>query len=650
MSKDYLENIDFNINPKDDFYNFCNGKWLQNTKIPSKYSRWGTFEELFEKNQNKIKKLVSECKKNNIICQQIYNLYNTGIDIKKRNNQDLFYLQNFINMITNINSKKDIIKIISLFHKNDIECLFYIDASPDSKNSEINRLHFYHSFLGMPDRDYYLSKDLQFYKEEYIKYIKKLLQNIQNKYGLQNNYEQRIYDLEKEISLISIPKEKKRDPLKNYHKISFKKSIEKFSNLYLNYYLNNIHIHPEYIIFDDINFYLQIGDLLDKYSINYWKEYLFFCLFNSLAPYLSTYYTDTYFNFYGKILSGQQTKKPLWENIVNKINHYLEESVGFLFAEKYFNKESKIYVEEMINNIKNVLQKRIKNLSWMSDNTKLKALQKLNNIKSKIGYPDYHMLKDYNKLIINDDSYVNNILSCKKFNFEYEINEIDKKVNKKKWYMGPQIINAYYNPNFNEIVFPASILQSPFFSINQSIEQNYGGIGTIIGHEIIHAFDDQGSHYDYRGNLNNWWDKNDRKKFLQEAEKMRIQYDNYKLYDMYVNGKLTLGENIADYGGVKIALLAMISKYPKLKNKTKKNIKNSRDLNYIQKFFISWANNWRCLERKESIIQQMKSDPHSPNILRVNGTLSILEEFHRYFSVNENDSLFIPKNKRCQLW
>lgn len=650
MSKDYLENIDFNINPKDDFYNFCNGKWLQNTKIPSKYSRWGTFEELFEKNQNKIKKLVSECKKNNIICQQIYNLYNTGIDIKKRNNQDLFYLQNFINMITNINSKKDIIKIISLFHKNDIECLFYIDASPDSKNSEINRLHFYHSFLGMPDRDYYLSKDLQFYKEEYIKYIKKLLQNIQNKYGLQNNYEQRIYDLEKEISLISIPKEKKRDPLKNYHKISFKKSIEKFSNLYLNYYLNNIHIHPEYIIFDDINFYLQIGDLLDKYSINYWKEYLFFCLFNSLAPYLSTYYTDTYFNFYGKILSGQQTKKPLWENIVNKINHYLEESVGFLFAEKYFNKESKIYVEEMINNIKNVLQKRIKNLSWMSDNTKLKALQKLNNIESKIGYPDYHMLKDYNKLIINDDSYVNNILSCKKFNFEYEINEIDKKVNKKKWYMGPQIINAYYNPNFNEIVFPASILQSPFFSINQSIEQNYGGIGTIIGHEIIHAFDDQGSHYDYRGNLNNWWDKNDRKKFLQEAEKMRIQYDNYKLYDMYVNGKLTLGENIADYGGVKIALLAMISKYPKLKNKTKKNIKNSRDLNYIQKFFISWANNWRCLERKESIIQQMKSDPHSPNILRVNGTLSILEEFHRYFSVNENDSLFIPKNKRCQLW
>ena len=650
MSKDYLENIDFNINPKDDFYNFCNGKWLQNTKIPSKYSRWGTFEELFEKNQNKIKKLVSECKKNNIICQQIYNLYNTGIDIKKRNNQDLFYLQNFINMITNINSKKDIIKIISLFHKNDIECLFYIDASPDSKNSEINRLHFYHSFLGMPDRDYYLSKDLQFYKEEYIKYIKKLLQNIQNKYGLQNNYEQRIYDLEKEISLISIPKEKKRDPLKNYHKISFKKSIEKFSNLYLNYYLNNIHIHPEYIIFDDINFYLQIGGLLDKYSINYWKEYLFFCLFNSLAPYLSTYYTDTYFNFYGKILSGQQTKKPLWENIVNKINHYLEESVGFLFAEKYFNKESKIYVEEMINNIKNVLQKRIKNLSWMSDNTKLKALQKLNNIESKIGYPDYHMLKDYNTLIINDDSYVNNILSCKKFNFEYEINEIDKKVNKKKWYMGPQIINAYYNPNFNEIVFPASILQSPFFSINQSIEQNYGGIGTIIGHEIIHAFDDQGSHYDYRGNLNNWWDKNDRKKFLQEAEKMRIQYDNYKLYDMYVNGKLTLGENIADYGGVKIALLAMISKYPKLKNKTKKNIKNSRDLNYIQKFFISWANNWRCLERKESIIQQMKSDPHSPNILRVNGTLSILEEFHRYFSVNENDSLFIPKNKRCQLW
>ena len=239
----------------------------------------------------------------------------------------------------------------------------------------------------MPDRDYYLSKDLQFYKKEYIKYIKKLLQNIQNKYGLQNNYEQRIYDLEKEISLISIPKERKRDPLKNYHKLSFKKSIEKFSNLYLNYYLNNIHIHPEYIIFDDINFYLQIGDLLDKYSINYWKEYLFFCLFNSLAPYLSTYYTDTYFNFYGKILSGQQTKKPLWENIVNKINYYLEESVGFLFAEKYFNKESKIYVEEMINNIKNVLQKRIKNLSWMSDNTKLKALQKLNNIESKIGLP-----------------------------------------------------------------------------------------------------------------------------------------------------------------------------------------------------------------------------------------------------------------------
>jgi putative endopeptidase len=643
------ENIDFSINLKNDFYSFCNGNWIETNKIPEKYSRWGTFEEVFEKNQKNVIEIIKNCQKNNgLICQQIFDLYKTGTDIDKRNRQGIQPIIFLIDKINNIKSKKNVIETIALLHSYEIDCLFSIYVDADSKDSTMNRLHFNHSVLGMPDRDYYLSEEFKYYQIKYLKYIKNLLLHL--KHG-DREYFKNIFNFEKHIAEISLSKEIKRDPVRCYNKLSIKKSLEKFKNLYLDHYLNVLNINPEYIIFDDINFYNKIGLILKYTNLETWKEYLIFCLMNSMSPYLSSYYDKNYFNFYGKILSGQRKQKPLNEKITNTVNLYLEESIGTLFVEKYFNKKSKEYVENMIIEFKEVLRVMILNLSWMDNKTKKKAIKKLNSIEYKIGYPCKSTLKDYSHLEITTDSYSKNILSCKHFDFSFDIKELDKKVNKKKWHMGPQTINAYYNPTCNEIVFPAAILQPPFFSITQCDAQNYGGIGCIIGHEITHAFDDQGCLFDYAGNLHNWWTTEDKKKFMKESKKMKLQFDAYKLENMKINGSLTLGENIADYGGIKIALNALIRKNNNILKEQKKNeITEFKDFTTIQKFFIYYANIWKCIYTKEYLTQQINSDPHSPNILRVNGPLSILNEFHNSFDINENNNLFINEGKRCNIW
>ena len=644
------ENIDFNINLKNDFYSFCNGNWIKKNKIPEKYSKWGTFEEVFEKNQKNIIEIITKCQKNNgLICQQICDLYQTGMNTEKRNRQGIQCIQFLIDKINNIKIKKNVMETIALLHSYEIDCLFSVYVSPDSKDSTMNRLHFNHSVLGMPDRDYYLSKEFKYYQIQYLKYIKNLLINFKHN---DKDYFKKIFNFEKNIAMISLSKEIKRDPIRCYNKLSKKKYLEKFKNFYLDHYLNVLNIDPEYIIFDDINFYQKIETILQHKNLDLWKEYLIFCLISSMSPYLSFYYDKKYFIFYGKILSGQKKPKPLNEKITNTVNLYLEESIGTLFVEKYFNEESKKYVENMIQEFKKVLKTMILNLKWMNKETKKKAIQKLIHIDYKIGYPCNSTLKNYNQLEITSESYGKNILSCKHFDFSFDIKELDKKVNKKKWHMGPQTINAYYNPTCNEIVFPAAILQPPFFSIDHSEAQNYGGIGSIIGHEITHAFDDQGSLFDHVGNLHNWWKLEDKKKFMKESEKMKLQFENYKLSNMKINGKLTLGENIADYGGIKIALKALIQKNNNIV-KEKRNIneiKEFKDFTTIQKFFIYYANIWKCLYTKEYLTQLINSDPHPPNILRVNGPLSILNEFHDSFDINENNELFINKKKRCSIW
>ena len=646
------KNIDYNINLKNDFYTFCNGNWLKNEKIPEKYSRWGTFEEVFEKNQQKIKEIITNCvKENKNNCQQIHRLYSTGMDMKKRNQQNTDYINFLIDKINNIRLKQNIIEVIAIFHRYEIDCLFNIYVDADAKDSSINRLHFNHSVLGMPDKDYYLSNDFDAYRIKYLKYIKQLLYSF--KLDIVNKYPENIFNFEKKIAGITLSKEDKRDPIKCYHKLSLKQLINKFKNLYLTDYFRILNIDPEYVILDDINFYKKIEEFLNKFNIDEWKMYLLFCLMNSLAPYLSSVYDKIYFDFYGRSLSGQKKQKPLDEKITNTVNLYLEDSIGIIFVEKYFNKKSKKYVEEMIINFKKVLKGMISNLEWMDINTKKKAIHKLEYIKYKVGYPKRKVLKDLKNLDITEESYVKNILNCRKFDFDFDIKDLDQEINMDKWHMSPQTINAYYNPTYNEIVFPAAILQPPFFSINYTDAQNYGGIGCVIGHEITHAFDDQGCQFDYQGNLNNWWSKEDKIKFLKESKKMEKQYNNYVIINQKINGKLTLGENIADYGGVKISLKALIEKNPEIINERKKDINkinNFSDFTTIQKFFIFYSNIWKCLYTNQYLIQQIMSDPHSPNIFRVNGTLSIIDEFHENFDINKSDNLFVDKKKRCNIW
>ena len=665
-----IKNIDFNKNPQDDFYNFCNGKWLINNKIPKKYSSWNSFKELGNKNLLKIKTIIKECKNSNDHMKKlIYTLYKNGMNTKKRNKQDIKYIIPLLDKIHNLTTKKDISKIVSFLHKTGINCLFYIYIDADSKESSMNRLHISHSFLGLPNKDYYIDKKFENIQKEYKSYLYNLLKNIKKKYIINKDYQNNIFEFEKKIATMTLSEANKRNSIKMYNKIKINNFCKKFKEFNWNIYFDELEINTENIIYDDAAFYEGIDMLIKNKSLETWKNYFYFCILDNLSPYLSTYYEKLEFDFYSKTLSGIKIKNPKWEMNVSIVNNYLDDAIGILFVKKYFNEKSKKYVEDMIKNFKKTFMKIINQLEWMEEKTKIESKKKLNSIIYKVGYPDKSTLINYNKLDLvsnKSNSFVENILTCKKFYSNIALKKLDKKVDIKEWHMSPQTVNAYYNPNQNEIVFPASILQPPFFSIKQSDAENYGSIGVIIGHEITHGFDDEGRKYNYNGNLYNWWTKKDVYKFKKEANKLVMQYNQHKINNIKVNGSLTLGENLADLGGIKIAMYSFLNKiHKKMNNNDKKqnqitkktntntkitNIKKISDFSQLQQFFISYATIWKSLITKKESIKRLKSNEHSPNNLRVNIPLSNIDLFYSTFNIKKNDKMYLDMKKRCKVW
>jgi putative endopeptidase len=499
----------------------------------------------------------------------------------------------------------------------------------------------------MPDRDYYLSDDPRSkeLREKYLLHLKNMFVLIGDSPDVATKNAATIMRMETQLAKASKTRVEQRDPVANYNKLTIEDLQRQTAGFDWKLYFDGIGLPS----IKDVNvgqpaFLVEVSKMFKEVPVEDWKVFLRWKLIHGAASFLSTAFDNENFDFYGKTLSGTEKMKDRWKRVTNITSSCLGEAVGELFVKKYFPLEAKEKMLKLVGNLKVALEQRIKGLTWMTDVTKAKAIEKLAKMNVKIGYPD--KWRDYSKLDITADSYVMNVFKSSKFDFEYELAKIGKPVDRGEWHMTPQTVNAYYSPNMNEIVFPAAILQPPFFNVNADDAVNYGAIGVVIGHEMTHGFDDQGRQYDKDGNLQDWWTEEDAKNFNEKVAVLVAEADNYvELDSIHLDGKLTLGENIADFGGLTVALTA-------LKNASNNNLETPKADGFtpLQRYFISFAQIWRQNIRDKDLMRRIKEDVHSPGDYRVNGALPNVPEFYQAFGIKEGDKLFIATEKRALIW
>ena len=597
-----------------DFYSYVNKDWLEKTRIPDGHSHWGTFAILEENNKNMVKELLE---KSDNIASILYKQF-----LNKNSKKDLFIVQRIFYNIDIQTNKNNLFNYMFLLHITfNIKFCLSIDVSSDLDNANFNILHIDSSGLGLPDRDYYFLDNKKDIRDKYKIFIENYSKLFKQTIDVNN-----IYNIEKLLASNTYTNVENRQPELLNNPIIFDDFIKKYNNLsFIKIIFDKINITPNKINILNPKFMNYINTLIDTISLDKWKEYFKFKVMCSFNKYLTFKIEECYFNFYGKIINGIKTMKNSKDRSIEITENLLGDVIGKMYVEKYFNSDSKSTVENMVNNIKNELRIILRNNDWMEESTKEKALVKLDKMNMKIGFPDVPVPDKYSNININSNNpYLKNILLIKKANSLYEASFLYKPLDKSRWFMSSHEVNAYYSPSYNEIVFPAGILQPPMFSLYQDVGSNFGGIGTIIGHEITHGFDDQGSKFDGDGNLKNWWSDNDRIKYDKKTHIIKEQYAKYHIEGENVNGELTLGENIADIGGVKLSLNALkrfrLGKY------------------YMKDFFINYANIWKIKYHKEKILEKLISDPHSPNIFRVNGVVYNINDFYNTFNIENKIS------------
>lgn len=644
-------NMDLNYKPGDDFYRYVNGGWMASHPIPPEYSQYGSFNILYDKNQEELKALVMDVSadkkaKKGSVNQQIRDFYNSGMDTARIEETGIKVIQDDLNSINDLWTKTDVQHHIAKMQQESIYPLFYFFADADQKNSNMEIANFYQGGLGLPDVEYYTGTDsrAQALRDAYLKYVARMfvLSGDDEKTAAANA--KTVMDIESSLANISKTRTERRDAEKNYYKTNLKGLTEISPSFDWEGYFDTLGLpEPGDINLSQKDFIAGISSVMDQYPVDDWKVYLKWNLLNSSANYMSDDFVNEHFDFYGKTLSGQQELKPRWKRVMSTTSSGLGEAIGQLYVQKYFPPEAKEKMVVLVENLRKSFGKRIKNLDWMSDETKQKALAKLDAITVKIGYPD--KWKDYSKLDIVPDNYLQNVRNAGKLEFNRNLAKIGKPVDKTEWGMTPQTVNAYYNPSNNEIVFPAAILQPPFFNKDADEAVNYGAIGVVIGHEMTHGFDDQGRKYDKNGNMNDWWTKEDAERFEKKTKILGRQYDHYTLLDsLHVNGALTMGENIADLGGLNISYDA----YQMSLNGEKP--KKTDGFTGDQRFYMSYAQVWRQNIRNKELIRRLKEDVHSPGEARVNVPVFNLDVFLKAFNISPEDTLYIPVEERAYIW
>jgi putative endopeptidase len=643
-------NMDTTVSPGENFFLYANGGWLKNNAIPESEVRWGTFNQLIESNRTKLQQLLNEAAASKAekgsAAQKVGDFYKSGMDSNAIDKAGLAPLNDILARIDNIQDANALVKEIALLHTQGLSQVFGFYVSPDDKNVKRQIAQISQGGLGMPDRDYYFNKDERSAKirDAYKAYMIKMLGMMGMDDATSKKTAADIYNLEEKLAAASLTRTEMRDPYKLYNKFSIEGLNNITPGMDWNIILTDMKVAGEdSVIVGMPGFMTEVSKQVKSTPADIWKNYLKFHIVNDMAPYLSSNFDNTHFEFYGKAVAGQKEQKPRWKRVLQVVDGSIGELLGKTYVDKYFKPEAKERMLDLVSNLQQTYQDRIMRLDWMSDATKQKAVAKLNTFVNKIGYPD--KWRDYSRLNISGDSYVQNIFASSAFDYDYMVGKLGKPVDKTEWYMTPPTVNAYYNPAFNEIVFPAGILAYPFFDQNADDAINYGGIGGVIGHEMTHGFDDQGAKYDADGNLKNWWTEEDEKSFMAKTGVVVEQFNNYTVLDsIHVNGQLTLGENLADLGGLAIAYEAF--------QKTEQYKKGEKIDGFTptQRFFLSWAQVWRAKSTDETAADRIITDPHSPAEWRTNGPLSNMPEFYEAFNIKEGDKMWRADSIRAKVW
>ena len=644
-------NMDTTVHPGDDFFEYANGAWLKKNPIPGTETRWGSFNELLENNYKALHTLLDSVAsiKNataGSLTQKVGDFYRTGMDSDAINKAGITPLNDIITRINNIKDAAGVLAEVTTEQTEGLGTLFTFGISPDDKNVTKEICQFGQGGLGMPGREYYYDQDARTAKirDAYKQYIPTMLELTGEDKAKADKEAEGIYKLELALASASMTRVEMRDPYKLYNKFDIAGIDKETPGLEWKDLLGGLKVTgQDSIIVGMPKFYAEVAKELKGTSVETWKSYLKFHLVNSMASDLSIGFDSTRFNFYGKLMRGQQAQKPRWKRILQSVDGNIGDLLGQLYVEKYFTPEAKQHMLDLVNNLQSTYAERIQKLDWMSDSTKKKAIIKLNAFMKKIGYTD--KWKDYSAMTVVGNDYVKNILAASKWGYNYDLSKLGKPVDRTVWDMTPPTVNAYYNPGFNEIVFPAGILQFPFYDPNADDAVNYGGIGAVIGHEMTHGFDDQGRLYNAEGNLSNWWSPEDSTNFVKKANMVVDQFNKIVVIDTcHANGSLTEGENLADLGGINIAYEAF--------KKTKEGQGNEKIDGFTpdQRFFLSWAQVWRANTRPEEIASRLKTDPHSPSILRCNVPVSNMKAWYDAFNVKPGDKLYRPENERARVW
>lgn len=643
-------NMDLSIKPGENFYLYANGGWLKNNPLPKDKSRLGAFDLLNDLSKEQVKAIFEKLSKEkdikDPIAKKIVDYYNTGMNMAMRNKLGIQPIQKDLDKVNSIKNQKDLNNYIIQSHVNGSSVLFADFGSVDAKNSNMVVMHLYQSGLGLPNRDYYFDKDKtsKEIREKYVEHIAKMFVLANTKEKEAKKYANTIMKMETRLAKASMSMLEMRDPKKTYNKEDLKGIKKLAPNFEWTNLFNALKLgDPGVIIVAQPQFFAEMSRMIKTESINDWKIYLQWNLLNGYASYLSENFINQDFDFYSRTLSGKEENLPLWKRVQGVVSGSMSEAIGEMYVKEYFPPEAKERMLKLVNNLRIALGERIANVTWMSDETKKKAQEKLDAISVKIGYPD--KWKDYSGLKTNNTSFVDNIKAARAFAKAYNLNKINKPVDKAEWHMPPQMVNAYYSPNMNEIVFPAAILQPPFFFMDADDAVNYGAIGVVIGHEMTHGFDDKGRLFDKDGNLKDWWNEEDAKRFQERADVLVKQFNEFIVIDsMHANGALCLGENIADLGGLNIAMTAF--------NKTEQSKSTEKIAGFtpMQRFFLAYSHVWAQNIRDAEIIRLTRNDVHSLGKYRVIGPLRNLEEFITTFDIKPTDYMFLEEKDRAIIW
>ena len=653
-----LDNLDTTYSPVEDFYHYACGGWLNMHPLDAEHSRYGAFDVLAETNQEQLRTLIDSLVNNpnepGSYGDKIATLYIMGMDSLMLQQQGAAPIKPYLNEIAALRTTEELQAEMRRLHGKGINPFFALFNEADAKDANMCIAWLYQSGIGMGERDYYIKSDGREpqLREAYLKLMETQFANAgyDKLSGLPaDKLAKMVMELETRLAKAQYDNETNRDPFKIYNKMTLEEASAKTPGVAYNSYFAEIGL-PKLVSFNmaQPEYFEEVGKILaDKNLVESVKAYYAWNVINTAASYLSDNFVNANFEFYGHTLSGAEQLRPRWKRVTSTVDGAMGEALGELYVARFFPPEAKKRMLEMVDNLKEAFAMRIDQAEWMSDVTKDRAKEKLATIMVKVGYPD--KWRDYSGLKIEKDSYFANVIRSNEFDIAYMVSKIDKPVDRTEWGMTPQTVNAYYNPTTNEICFPAGILQKPFFDMTADDAFNYGAIGVVIGHEMTHGFDDQGRHYDKDGNLNDWWEAEDTVRFQKNAQVLVDWFNKVKVSDnpeTYANGKLTLGENIADNGGLHIS-------YQALQNAIAKKQVNKKEMDGFtpaQRFFLAYAGVWASNIREEAKLMLTAADVHSLAENRVNATLPHVGEFIEAFGIKEGDGMYLAPEQRAMLW